>query len=90
MRGRTTEIRINEDMKRLLDDTRPLSHQIEALMTRAVTTDAFDNLPNFTTKTHVYVNQALYQSFLHKAKLLGFNTGIDYLHAILKEVGHEQ
>lgn len=94
MRGRTTELRLDEkamnDLKQLNHKAQPLPKMIELLMCDAVETDNYDDIPHQSNRTSVYINQRIYKEFQRKAKEQGFKTGLDYLRAILSyEVSHE-
>lgn len=94
MRGRTTELRLDEkslnDLKQLNDESQPLPKVIELLMYNAIESDNYDDIPQQSNRTSVYINQRIYKNFQRKAKEQGFKTGLDYLRAILSyEVSHE-
>lgn len=93
MRGRTTELRLDEkamsDLKKLNSESQPLPKTVESLMITAIESDDYDNIPRQTNRTSVYINQRIYKAFQMKAREQGFNTGLDYLRAILSyEVTH--
>lgn len=94
MRGRTTELKLDEkslnDLKQLNDESQPLPKVIELLMYNAIESDNYDDIPQQSKRTSVYINQRIYKDFQRKAKEQGFKTGLDYLRAILSyEVSHE-